>query len=109
MITDLTDSSETKRGTRSPPDEHHHAFLRNATHKAKAAVTTKKAAFASSLKRGRKLLSLQLSATFTPYGMYMVSVSMMRNVSRNVISASALGECLMKPDASFLYRQLLLL
>ena len=68
-----------KRGTRSPPDEHHHALLRSATHKAKAAVTTKKATFASSLKRGRKLLSLPLSATFTPYGMYMVSVSMMRN------------------------------
>ena len=80
---DLTDSSEPKRGTRSPHDEHHHALLRNATQKAKAVVTTKKAAFASSLKRGRKLLSLPLSATFTPYGIYMVSVSMMRNVSRN--------------------------
>ena len=69
LITDLTDSSEPKRGTRSPPDEHHHALLRSATHKAKMAVTTKKATFASSLKRGRKLLSLPLSATFTPYGM----------------------------------------
>ena len=72
-----------KGDTKPPPDEHHHALLRNATHKAKAAVTTKKATFASSLKRGRKLLALPLSATFTPYGMYMVSDSMMRNVSRN--------------------------
>ena len=69
MITDLTDSSEAKGGARSPPDEHHHALLRNAPHKAKAAVTTKKADFASSPKRERKLLSLPLSATFTPYGM----------------------------------------
>ena len=80
---DLTDSSGTKRGHEAAHDEHHHALLRNATHNAKAAVATKKATFASSLKRGRKLLSLPLSATFTPYGMYMVSDSMMRNVSRS--------------------------
>ena len=63
------------------PMLHHHTLLRNATNKAKVAVTTNNTALASSAKRERGFWTSLASVTVTRYSI--LSHSMMRNVSRN--------------------------